>query len=59
VLNLAGGVVAEAGLALAGEAKFWTPSPQKLAVASLDEEDWQKAAARAKEVFESQRRALY
>lgn len=59
VLNLAGAIVGDAGLALVGEAKFWTPSPQKLGAAGLDEDDWQKAATRAKEVFESQRRALY
>ena len=59
ILNLAGVVVADAGLALAGEAKFWVLAPEKLAGAGLDEEDFQKAAARAREVFESQRRALY
>lgn len=45
VLNLAGAVVAEGGLALAGEEKCWVRTPEKLAAAGLDEEQWQQAAA--------------
>jgi HD-like signal output (HDOD) protein len=43
VLNLAGAIVVEGGLALAGEEACWVRSPQKLAALGLDEEQWQRA----------------
>lgn len=43
VLNLAGAIVAEGGLALTGEEACWVRTPQKLAALGLDEEQWQMA----------------
>lgn len=59
VLNLAGAVVAESGLALAGDVACWALTPEKLAGAGLDEEQFRAAAAHAKTAFDRQRAALY
>jgi HD-like signal output (HDOD) protein len=58
VLNLAGAVVAEAGLALAGEASLWTLTPEKLEAAGLDEDAFHSASEQARTLFEHQRAAL-
>eukprot|EP01036_Dinobryon_divergens_P034979 gene34979-45270_t len=39
-LNLAGAIVAAAGLALPGEADAWTPTPRKFAALQLDPVQW-------------------
>lgn len=59
VLNLAGGIVAARGLALAGDEKAWTVTPEKLAIVGIDDTQWQAACAQAHAVFEQQRQALY
>lgn len=59
VLNLAGGIVAAEGLALPGEAAWWTPTPEKLAAAGLDAARWDAARLRAAHAFARQRPALY
>lgn len=59
VLNLAGGVVMEAGLALPGDQTCWTVTPEKLEAAGMDEDRWQDASAQARSRFEAQRAALY
>lgn len=58
LLNLAGGIVAQHDGALAGEAKCWTLTPEKLAAAGLDEAQWQLASEQAGAAFRVQRRAL-
>jgi HD-like signal output (HDOD) protein len=59
VLNLAGVIVAEHCLALPGDAACWTLTPEKLAAAGLDEEQFQAASAQTVKIFERQRAALY
>lgn len=59
VLNLAGCIVAERGLALPGEAAYWELSPEKLAAAGLDETQYTKSANQAAASFERQREALF
>jgi HD-like signal output (HDOD) protein len=59
VLNVAGAIVAERGLALPGEKSCWALTPEKLAAAGLDEEQYQAASEQARAVFEVQRAALY
>lgn len=59
VLNLAGAIVAEGGRALPGELTCWTVTPEKLAAAGLDEEQFQAASAQARALFEHQKAALY
>lgn len=58
VLNLAGAVVAEAGLSLPGEASAWTPTPEKFAATGLDGEQLQEIAAQVKVLFNRHRAAL-
>lgn len=59
VLNLAGAIVAEQGRALPGETDCWQLTPEKLAGAGLDEEQFRAAAVEATALFERQRAALY
>lgn len=59
VLNLAGCIVAERGLALPGEAAYWEITPEKLAAANLDETQYTKSANQAAASFERQREALF
>lgn len=59
ILNLAGAVTQQQGLALPGEVAWWHGVPEKLAVVGLAEEDWTRASARAAEAFARQRAALY
>lgn len=48
VLNLAGAIVLDAGVALPGERELWTITPEKLAGAGLDESLFQSAAEDAR-----------
>jgi len=59
VLNLAGGIVDEAGLALPGEKSCWSVTPEKLAAAGIDAEQFQAASAQARALFDQQKSALY
>ena len=59
VLNLAGGIVAESGRALPGEAASWTVTPAKLAGAGLSAEQWQAAGVQARALFEQHCAELY
>jgi HD-like signal output (HDOD) protein len=52
LLNLAGAVVAEAGLALEGEVSYWTPTAEKMSVLGLDEAGWREASHEARGTFE-------
>jgi HD-like signal output (HDOD) protein len=58
VMNLAGAIVARHGLELAGEASCWAVTPEKLALAGIDEGEWQAVAERVGNTFEIQRQAL-
>jgi HD-like signal output (HDOD) protein len=58
VLNLAGSIVAEAGLALPGDARAWVPTPQKFFATGLDAEQLREIAGVARALFERQRVAL-
>jgi HD-like signal output (HDOD) protein len=58
VLNLAGAIVAEYGLALPGEAACWKFSEEKCAAAGITVEQFQSASANAFSLFEKQRSAL-
>lgn len=59
LLNLAGGVAVNHGIALPGEVLHWTVTPEKLAAIGLDEGRFNEAATRACTLFDSQRNALY
>jgi HD-like signal output (HDOD) protein len=59
LLNLAGTIVAEHGLALPGEVSCWALTPEKLAGAGIDEEQFRAASSQAAALFERQRSALY
>lgn len=58
VLNLAGAIVAECGLALPGESSCWTFTPQKLVAAGIDEDRFRAAAVEATALFERHRRVF-
>jgi HD-like signal output (HDOD) protein len=58
VLNLAGAIVLDKGLALAGEKACWPVTPEKLAGAGIDHDRFQTAAAQAGRRFERHRDAL-
>jgi HD-like signal output (HDOD) protein len=58
LLNVAGSIVTEAEFALPGEKSQWVLTPEKLAAAGLDEQQWQGAMADAREHFERQREGL-
>lgn len=51
LLNLAGGIVAAAGLALEGEAGCWGVTAAKLATAGLTEAQWEESKTNAIETF--------
>ena len=59
VLNLAGSIATDHGIALAGEVVQWIRTPEKLAGAGLTEEQFALAAERACALFDQQRNALY
>lgn len=59
VLNLAGAIATEQGVALSGEVLHWASTPEKLAAAGLDEDRYFHASAKACALFEQQRHALY
>lgn len=59
VLNIAGGIVNVAGLALPGESTAWEFVTEKLSWANLDEAQFERAQSRALNQFEQQRAALY
>lgn len=59
VINLAGSIVANAGLALPGETAHWGVTPEKLAAAGLEAEQVASAAEEAQAIFTRQRSALY
>jgi HD-like signal output (HDOD) protein len=59
VLNLAGAIVEAKGLALAGDKPSWMITPEKLAAAGIDEEQFQHATTQAHALFDHQRAALY
>ncbi len=59
VLNLAGAVAAARGAALAGEVPHWAVTPEKLAVAGLDDAQWSEVVAAVTTTFERQRSSLY
>lgn len=59
VIHLAGGIVAEHGLALPGEREHWSVTPEKLAALSLDEEQFHSITAHVGKIFQQQRLALY
>jgi hypothetical protein len=58
VLNLAGSIVADAGLALPGEASAWIPTAHKLSATGLDAGQLSDVAAEVRRVFEQQRSAF-
>lgn len=58
VLNLAGSIVADAGLALPGEARAWIPTARKLSATGLDAGQLSDVAEEVRRVFEQQRSAL-
>ncbi len=58
VLNLAGAIVVEYGLALSGEAACWKFSEEKCTAAGITLEQFQAASAEAFSEFEKQRSAL-
>lgn len=58
VLNLAGGLVMDEGLALPGEIAHWTITHEKLAGAGLDDSHWGAAVAQARGHFDRQRDGL-
>jgi HD-like signal output (HDOD) protein len=58
VLNLAGAVVAQAGLALTGEAEAWTVTDNKFSVTGLDDRMLREVSAEVRVVFERQRSAF-
>lgn len=58
LLNLAGSIVAEAGLALPGDAAHWAITEEKLAGAGIDEARRRAAAEDAREHFDRQRAGL-
>jgi HD-like signal output (HDOD) protein len=58
VLNLAGSIVAQHGLALTGEATCWAVTPEKLALVGIDESDLNAISERIGAAFEMQRKAL-
>lgn len=58
LLNLAGGMVMDEGLALPGERPHWTITTEKLEGAGLDASQWDGAVAQAKGHFDRQRDAL-
>lgn len=59
VLNLAGAIVAEHGLALPGDAVCWALTPEKLAAIGIDEGQFRAAGDQAAVHFKRQRSALY
>ncbi len=58
VLNLAGAIVADKGLALVGEVDCWRLTDEKLAGAGIDADQFQAAAGQAGRMFERHRGAL-
>ncbi len=58
VLNLAGSLVFDAGLALPGEAAMWTPTANKLSATGIDAGQMRDAAEEVRVVFERQRTAF-
>lgn len=58
LLNVAGAIVTEGGLALPGDRSHWEITADKLAGACLDERQWQSAAEEARGHFERQRAGL-
>lgn len=58
ILNLAGSIVTEAGLALPGERDLWTITPEKLAGAGIDESHLQAATEDARAQYERQSAGL-
>jgi HD-like signal output (HDOD) protein len=59
VINLAGAIAIDRGVALPGEVPHWIKTPEKLAAAGLDEEAFAQASNRAGMLFDQQRQALY
>lgn len=58
VLNLAGAIVADRGLALPGEAACWQVTAEKLAAAGISEAQFSDSSARANQLFARHRGAL-
>lgn len=58
LLNLAAGMAEQCGHALPGESGYWQITPEKLAVAGLDEPAIERAMKSVEEVFASVRAAL-
>lgn len=58
VLNLAGSIVFDAGLALPGEAIRWTPTAEKLSAVGLDVAQMSEVAEEVRVIFERQRSAF-
>lgn len=52
LLNLAGGIVSVAGMALEGEKAFWEPSAEKFAVLGITESQWREAGFEARAAYE-------
>jgi HD-like signal output (HDOD) protein len=59
LLNVAGTIAANSGLALPGELGHWILTPEKLAAAGLEEDDVRRASEEAHGHFLRQRAALY
>lgn len=59
VLNLAGCIVAERSLALAGEEVCWAFSTDRLGAVGLDSAGWQELCGQVFHTFEQQRAGLY
>jgi HD-like signal output (HDOD) protein len=58
LLNLAGAIVLDAGLALAGERDHWVVTPEKLAGAGLDQSQFEAAAEDARNHYTRQSAGL-
>lgn len=58
VLNMAGSMVAEAKLALPGEAAAWVPAPKKYSATGISTEELREVSIQVRALFERQRAAL-
>lgn len=59
VINLGGAIAVHHARALPGDVLHWVVTPEKLEMAGMDEQQFADVAARAGELFEQQRQALY
>ena len=59
LLNVAGSITTKLGRALPGETKHWVRTPEKFAIAGLDEEQFASAVEQTQTLFDHHRQALY